>query len=714
MTFAGEFRKWSLMNRTLVVRIALAVVVCTCLYAAGGTLVYALFSGNLPDIDDLETTQPKRVTRVTAADGQHLMDFREENREIIREFDEIPLAMRDALVSVEDRRFFTHWGIDLRRIFGAVISNVRFLDPTKEGASTITQQLARNLYQKVGRQRSNVTFEGVLSTYARKVREQITAVHIERLYTKREILVMYLNTVFFGHDAFGLKSASRLYFDKEIGDLRVEECALLAGLLKAPNKYSPHVSPQRAQDRRNQVLRDMVRASKLSQAQYLQLESQPVMARRGQRADTYGLAPYFVEYLRIRLNEEYGKSLYRDGFAVSTTIDATLQQIAERHYNVRLREVQKQVDAAFEPADSTEAANPPIVQAAFVALDPATGHILAMIGGRDFKENEFNRATQATRQAGSSFKPFVYTAAIDNGRFPVDMLEDNAIVVEEQNGDIWDPENYDRKFKGPMTLRQGFKESRNIIAVKLAREIGPGRVRQYARAMGITTPIPEVYSIGIGVASVHLLEMVAAYAVYPNKGIHVEPVGVSSIADGDGNVIFESTPKRREVLRPSVAVVMTDLMRSVMDEPGGTGFGARTRYGFRVAAAGKTGTTNDYRDAWFIGFTPHLVAGVWVGVDDPVHTLARQAGAGAAMPMWAEFMKEVYAEVPAYRERRRETFEYPEELVTYKPVCEDSHKLATRYCPRQSDEIFLADGIPPASCPLHGVAETPSRRQRRF
>jgi len=702
------------MNRILVMKIALAGIVCTCLYAVGAVLVYAMFSSNLPNIDELETTQPKRVTRVYAADGQHLMDFREENREIIREFDEIPLAMRDALISIEDRRFFTHWGIDLRRIFGAIIRNIRFLDPTKEGASTITQQLARNLYQKVGGQRSNDSLEEVLGSYARKVREQIVAVHVERLYTKREILVMYLNTVFFGHDAWGLKSAARLYFDKEIGDLQVEECAMLAGLLKAPNTYSPHVNPDRALERRNLVLLNMIRAGKLTKAQYQRLKDEPVHARRGQRAETYGLAPYFVEYLRKGLNEEYGGALYRDGFSVQTTIDAQLQQIAERHFNVRLNQVQQKVDAAFEPADSAEAANPPIVQAAFVAMDPTTGHILAMIGGRDFRESEFNRATQALRQAGSSFKPFVYTAAIDNGRFPVDVFDDNAIVVEEQNGDRWDPENYDRKFKGPMTLRQGFKESRNIIAVKLAREIGPGRVRQYARAMGVTSPIPEVYAIGIGVSSVRLLEMVAAYAVFPNKGIHVAPSGISSISDADRNIIFESTPVRREVLRPSVAVVMTDLMRSVMDEAGGTGYGARTRYGFRVAAAGKTGTTNDYRDAWFIGFTPHLVAGVWVGVDDPTHTLARQAGSSAALPMWAGFMKDTYNEVERYRDRRRETFDYPEELVAYQPVCADSHKLATRYCPRQADEIFLADGIPPIGCPLHGVAETPTRRQQRF
>ena len=403
------------------------MLTCTLLYLSGVLAMYGLFSDNLPDIDELETYQPKRVTKMFSADGQHLRDFLEENREMLRSYDEIPSEMKDALVSIEDRRFFTHWGIDLRRIIGAVIKNVTTLDPTREGASTLTQQLARNLYKKVGRYRSSDSFEGVLASYARKLREQITAVHIERLYTKREILTMYLNTVFFGHDAHGLKSAARLYFDKEVEDLALEECALLAGLLKAPNTYSPLKDPQRAQRRRNLVLYNMAEAGKISRSRYRELAEHPVQVRREQKADTYGLAPYFVEHVRQQLYKELGNALYRDGYTVRTTLDSRLQQIAEKHYGTSLAELQRHVDERMAQRDTSAFADSAVVQAAFVALDPQTGHILAMIGGRNFRESEFNRATQARRQAGSSFKPFVYTAALDNGVFTVDVYNDNAI-----------------------------------------------------------------------------------------------------------------------------------------------------------------------------------------------------------------------------------------------------------------------------------------------
>jgi penicillin-binding protein 1A len=699
------------MTLQTVKKIALGASACLFLYAVGGGLVYALFSDELPDIDTLETFQPKRVTRVWSADGQHLLDFKEENRELIRDFDEIPQAMKDALISIEDRRFFSHWGVDLRRIFGAIRENLRRLDPTRQGASTLTQQLARNLYQKVGRQSSSASLELVRSSYARKIREAITAVHIERLYTKREILVMYLNTVFFGHDAFGLRSAARLYFDKEIGDLTIEECALIAGLLKAPNKYSPLVNPNEARTRRNVVLVEMVRAGKLGRAHARRLGAEPVRVHRGQRAETYGLAPYFVEYVRRQLDDRYGKSLYQDGYTVRTTVHSRMQQIAERLFSEQLDAVQVKVDAHVAKLDSTQlpASVSTLVQGAFVAMDPKSGEILVMIGGR--RGDKYNRAYQAKRQAGSSFKPFVYTVALDNGRFPIDVLDDNAITITERDGSVWTPENYDRKFKGRMTLREGFMQSRNIIALKLAKEVTAGRISQYAHAMGLSTRMKEVPSIGIGSSEVILLEMVAAYAVFPNRGILVEPTAVRSVEDADGNIIERSASRRTEVLRPAVAVLMTDMLRSVMDPKGlGTGRGARTRYGFRSPAGGKTGTTNDYIDAWFIGFTPDLVAGVWIGVDDQRVSLANQAGSAAALPLWARFMREVYQTVEPYKNRRAIDFEYPEELVEYRAVCDDSHTLATRYCPNQSQDLFIRGGVIPDTCPLHGSAS--SRRRR--
>ncbi len=699
------------MTLQAVKKIALGASAFLFLYAVGGGLVYALFSDELPDIDTLETFQPKRVTRVWSADGQHLLDFKEENRELIRDFDEIPQAMKDALISIEDRRFFSHWGVDLRRIFGAIRENLRRLDPTRQGASTLTQQLARNLYQKVGRQSSSASLELVRSSYARKIREAITAVHIERLYTKREILVMYLNTVFFGHDAFGLRSAARLYFDKEIGDLTIEECALIAGLLKAPNKYSPLVNPNEARTRRNVVLVEMVRAGKLGRAYARRLGAEPVRVHRGQRAETYGLAPYFVEYVRRQLDDRYGKSLYQDGYTVRTTVHSRMQQIAERLFSEQLDAVQVKVDAHVAKLDSTQlpASVSTLVQGAFVAMDPKSGEILVMIGGR--RGDKYNRAYQAKRQAGSSFKPFVYTVALDNGRFPIDVLDDNAITITERDGSVWTPENYDRKFEGRMTLREGFMQSRNIIALKLAKEVTAGRISQYAHAMGLSTRMKEVPSIGIGSSEVILLEMVAAYAVFPNRGILVEPTAVRSVEDADGNIIERSASRRTEVLRPAVAVLMTDMLRSVMDPKGlGTGRGARTRYGFRSPAGGKTGTTNDYIDAWFIGFTPDLVAGVWIGVDDQRVSLANQAGSAAALPLWARFMREVYQTVEPYKNRRAIDFEYPEELVEYRAVCDDTHTLATRYCPNQSQDLFIRGGVIPDTCPLHGSAS--SRRRR--
>lgn len=697
-----------------ILRYSLAFLVFYALAFAG---IYQLYNDNLPELDELENFQPKQITKVFSADGKHLQDFLEENREILT-YEEIPQAMKNALLSIEDRRFFSHWGIDIHRIFGAILGNVKSLNPTAQGASTLTQQLARNLFEKVGRQSGSSSLEATMASYGRKIREQITAVNIERLYTKREILTMYLNTVFFGYDRYGLKSAARYYFDRDVKDLKVEECAMLAGLLKAPNTYNPRQNPEKAIRRRNQVLQAMAEAGKLPSRSYKALQKQPILTRRGQRAETYGLAPYFIEYVRQILIRQYGSGIYRDGFTVHTTLDSRLQQIAEKHFDKEIGIVQERVDKFLAKQDS--AAGLPAsaqVQAAFVAMDPQTGHILAMIGGRDFSESQFNRSTQALRLPGSSFKPFVYTAAIDNNRFAIDIFDDNAITIREYNGEIWDPENYDKTFLGPLTLRESLKRSRNLIAIKLAQEIGPQRIKGYAQTMGIRTPVQPVTSIAIGTSAVRLLELVSAYAVFPNKGIYVEPAAVDHITDKEGNTIFAQKTIRREVLRPAVAVIMTDLMRSVTDEPGGTGYKIRTRYGFRPTAAGKTGTTNDYADAWFIGFTPHLVAGVWVGMDDPSLSLwKRQSGAVAALPLWVRFMKEVYRKVEPYRSRARETFDYPENLVTKRAVCEDSHKLATKYCPHRDDDLFINEGAQPSFCPLHGGDKkgAPGSRLQRF
>lgn len=672
------------------------------LYAIVGVGGYLILNDNLPDIDAW-SFRPKRVTNVYSADGRHLQDFLEENREMVT-YEEIPASMLAALLAAEDRRFFSHWGIDIYRIPGSLLANLKDRTFVGQGASTLTQQLARNSFSEVGKQRSSASFADVAATYARKIREQITAVLIERLYTKPEIMTMYLNTVYFGHGAYGIKSAARLYFDCEVDQLALEESALLVGLLPRPNSYTPLRHPESALRQRNLVLYSMADNGAITSTERDSLRSEPIATRRGSHEETYGIAPYFVEYVRQQMQREFGMATYREGFVVHTTLDSRLQQIAEKHFDTEISKVQEKVDKYLKAVGAAQSVrDSALVQAAFVAMDPATGHILAMIGGRDFSHSKFNRATQAKRQPGSAFKPFVYTAAIDNNRFAVDVLDDNAFTLwDHRREKFWDPENYDKKFMGPMTLREGLKKSRNLIAIKLADEIGPALIRSYARNMGISTPIQAIPSIGVGTSEVLLLDLVAAYAVFPNKGIYVEPMAISRLERKDGDVFFtRENGRKQEVLRPAAAVIITDMLRSVVEE--GTGRGARTKYGFRSQAAGKTGTTNDYTDAWFIGFTPHLVVGVWVGLDDPSLRLwPRQTGSAAALPLWAKFMKEVYATVEPYRSLRNRGFEYPENLVVRRAVCNNSNKIATRFCPNQRKEIFIAGEVLPSTCPLHG------------
>lgn len=692
------------LRRPVLKRLLLYAACFFALYAVVGVSAYLIFNDNLPDIDAW-SFRPKRVTNVYSADGRLLQDFLEENREIVT-YEEVPASMWAALLATEDRRFFSHWGIDLYRIPGSLLANLKDRRLVGQGASTLTQQLARNIFAEVGTQRSSASFADVVATYARKIREQITAVLIERLYTKPEIMTMYLNTVYFGHGAYGVKAAARLYFDSEVDQLALQENALLVGLLQRPNAYSPLRHPDRARKRRNVVLYSMAANGAITAAERDSLCDEPIAARKRRREETYGLAPYFVEYVRQQMQREFGMAIYREGFVVHTTLDSRLQQIAEKHFAVEISKVQKKVDQHLAAVGATPGMrDSAVVQAAFVAMDPATGHILAMIGGRDFGRSKFNRATQAKRQPGSAFKPFVYTAAIDNNRFAVDVLDDNAFTLwDHKREQFWDPENYDKKFKGPMTLRDGLKQSRNLISIKLADELGPPLIRSYARNMGISTPIQAIPSIGVGTSEVQLLDLVAAYAVFPNKGIYVAPMAISRLERKDGNVFFaRESGHKQEVLRPAVAVVVADMLRSVVDEVGGTGRRIRTSYNFRPQAAGKTGTTNDYTDAWFIGFTPHLVAGVWVGMDDPgLRLWPKQAGSSAALPLWAAFMKEVYETVESYRGLSSRGFEYPEDLVVHRAVCNDTHKIATRFCPEQREEIFIAGEVLPSTCPLHG------------
>lgn len=667
------------------------------------------FKDSLPSFDELEDVDPARTTNIYSADGKILKKFWVQRRDPIT-YDQIPTAAIDGLISTEDQHFWRHWGVSIPDIFRVVVRNVWVEGSLKgHGASTITQQLARNIFLTQDQ------------TWSRKVAEQLTAVLLERTYTKREIIEKYFNRMLFGRGAHGLEAAAQRFFGKKAIEMSIDECALLVGLLKGPYYYSPVNHPQRAKDRRNIVLRQMYRAGRISREEYRSARLRPIVLTP--LAEATGDAPYFTEHVRQYIESTYGvKHLYKDGVSVHTTLDSRVQRIAEEVLEKQLEEVQRMVDerrrrnppdstfwAGVETAADTLAAT--IVQGALVAIDPHTGHILAMVGGRDFTESKFNRAIQALRQPGSSFKPFVYTAAIDKGLRPTLRIPDTAVSIPMADGTPWRPENYDRKFLGWMTMRQGLYMSRNVVTTQVLQKIGPRTAVAYAKKMGIKTRLRPYLSLAMGTSEVTLMDMVAAYGTFPNKGIHVEPIAITKIIDKDGEVLEDRVQGKESVaLSAETAAVAVNMLQSVMDEPKGTGYhGARRVHRFRRPAAGKTGTTQNFADTWFLGFTPQIVAGVWVGFDAKVSLGDRMSGAVVAVPVWARFMKRVHEalDLPV------EEFEIPPSVPQLE-VCDQTYEIATIYCPNPFVEVFLPGTEPKQTCPKHAsqnATQEPTRRR---
>ncbi len=682
--------------------------ICVLVYASVAGGVVLRFKDELPSFAQLEEVEPARTTSIISADGAVLKRFWVENRVPIA-YNQIPEAAIWALTATEDQLFWRHWGVSLPDIFRAVLRNVTQEGRLKgHGASTITQQLARNLFldQK--------------QTWTRKVKEQLTAVLLERTYTKREIIEIYFNKVLFGNGAYGIQSAAERFFGKDAQELTSDECALLVGLLRGPYFYSPINHPRRARDRRDVVLRLMRNTGRITQAQYISATRRPIILKETVDEEI-GEAPYFTEYIRRYLEKKYGWNLlYKDGASVYSTVDSRIQAIAEETLLNHLDTVQKRVEAKRRrsPPDSTfwagirtreDSLKATVVQGALVALDTRTGHILAMVGGRDFTETKFNRAVQALRQPGSAFKPIIYASAIAQKIPPTRRYPDTAVTVEMYDGSLWRPQNYDRKFLGWMTMRDGLAMSRNVVTTKILEEIGPRTAVNQAKRMGISSRIRAVKSLGMGTSEVKLIDLVAAYGTFPNGGIRVEPVAIVKITDKDGSLMESRVQgQEHEALSAEAAAVATSMLQSVMDMRKqtpkgiwrGTGSGARSIYGFRRPAAGKTGTTQNFADTWFVGFTPQIVAGVWVGFDDYRASLgSRMSGAAVALPVWAKFMKKAH-----------ETLELPEEKFELPPgvarmeVCGDTFEVASMYCPSRLEEVFVPGAEPTSPCPDHTAA----------
>ncbi len=649
---------------------------------AAGSLRW--LSSQLPPLSRLQRIEPSIKTLFLTAEGDTLAEFYEENR-ILVPLKEISPSMVDALLAIEDRSFYDHWGLNLRAIFRAMVRNVE-AGRVVQGGSTITQQLSRELF---------LTKE---QTFIRKALEALVTLEVEKAYTKDEILEMYLNQIYFGNRSYGIEAAAQTFFGKASADLEVAECALLAGLPKSPRDYSPINYPESAIRRRNIVLQAMVETGTLEQQEADSLAA--LELGLGERQKRAFQAPYFVEYVRQLLQELFPEDEFRRrGLHVTTTLDLHVQRAAEVAMESHLQDLEKNwffgenTRAKYLELEKKPEV-PGYLQAAVVALEPETGAVLALVGGREYWESNYNRAVQAPRQPGSAFKPFVFTTAIAGGFRPSDTILDSPVVLPQPDGSEWRPQNYYRKYHGLVSLREVLAKSINLPSIKLTLTVGPEKVVEMARKFGISSPLRAVPSLALGSSEVNLLELTTAYSVFRNQGILVEPNPIIRIEDRNGRVLFEPERKAEEVIPASLAYVMTDMLEEVVNA--GTATRRVRGKGWLGTAAGKTGTTDDYTDAWFLGFTPEIVVGVWVGFDERKSIGPGMAGSRAALPIWYGTMKSLSDST------NTEPFYLPPRGVTRRRICKPTGFLASAYCPSTREEVFLEGTAPQTQCHEHG------------
>lgn len=656
---------------------------------------------DLPSIERVYNIKPRLSTRLFDRYDQPFYDFYTERR-ILTPFDKISPYMIKALLASEDRDFYHHWGVEWTAIVrGVVLRPLTGRRP--QGGSTITQQLARLLFLTQER------------TIARKVKEWMTAVRLERRYAKDEILEMYLNQVYYGGGAYGIEAAARVYFGKDASNLDWGESATLVGLLPAPSRFSPLRDMEKATDRRNMVINSLLAVGDIDQGTHDSLVQLPItLVTDGGMRKT---GDYFAEEIRRYLEAHYGdQDFYSEGWSVFTTIDTAMQHEAEEVVRKRLDSLRGAVEARHRPNDPRftivvyDSVSGKMIrvhkklQSALVAINNKDGGVLAMVGGYDFAESQFNRATQALRQPGSAFKPFVLTAAVQAGFKPTDTIYDTPFTIYIPGSGEWSPENFDREYKGPITIRQGYQESRNIVAIKLLQKVGPVNAVHYAKKMGLTTPLRAVPSIAIGTSEVTVLDITSAYSTFPGGGIHTQPILIRKITDRFGKVIEQRrAPERTDVIPSQAAYVVLHVLKSVIDR--GTGASAR-RMGFTRPAAGKTGTSNEYMDNWFVGFTPQITCGVWVGYDlkTPIGGDRTGTGAATSLPIWTAFMKFATRDLPPI------DFPVPEGIC-FDRACDRSGFRATEFCPKTHQEVFTNPSDTLKVCPFHRSARDAQREE---
>jgi penicillin-binding protein 1A len=600
--------------RSFLNRKTFAVIIVLLGGISAGVLAGAFFAltHDLPQIRKLETFRPHAVTRVYSADKELLAELFLEKRDPVP-LKSIPHYLTAALIATEDRKFYHHSGVDIKGIARAIIKDIR-AGGFVEGASTITQQLAKTLFLTPRK------------TIVRKIKEAILAFQLERRYTKDEILELYLNQVYFGSGAYGVQSAAKFFFGKPVQDLNLTECALIAGMPKSPSRYSPLVNKALARKRRNIVLEQMLTLENITTEEYDQAVNSEIKLDDGSKS--LNRAPYFVEYLQKNLERLLGAAqLYKGGLSIYTTLDLDLQETAQSAVDEGLLTLQaRMIKNNIQPAAP---------QAALLCLDIKSGGILAMVGGRNFYESPFNRATAARRQPESAFKPLVYAYAIEQGFAQNAMILDAPVVFRgvDRNTD-YHPQNFSKKYLGEITLRKALAISQNIPAVRLIEKLGPQSVASFAHRLGIKSKLGPNLSLALGSSEVSLLNLTAAYAVFPRGGEWIEPFGIMEVTDRRGRIIWSTRPQKKLVMSREGAAIITNMLEGVVLE--GTGRRAKT---IQIPLAGKTGTTDNYKDALFVGFSPAVATGVWVGRDAGGTLGDKETGAKAALPIWIKLMQ---------------------------------------------------------------------------
>lgn len=609
----------------------------------------------------LPNPQIGTASKIYDSQGKVITTLYRENR-IQIPISQIPEITQNAFIAVEDARFYHHIGIDPVRIIAAAWNDLK-AGKLVEGGSTITQQTVKTLY--LSRKK----------TFGRKLTEALLAIQLERKYTKKQILEMYLNQIYFGQGAYGIETAAETYFDKPASKLDLAESALLAGLPKAPNTYNPFQNWEGAKQRQHIVLNRMVDTGFISRQEADQAGKEKLILKSG--GPKTGNAPYFVNEIVKYITENYddgAKLLFSEGISVYTTLDLDMQKAAEEAFSAGLAGRSKSIDGAL------------------IAIDPADGYVKAMVGGRDFSSSKFNRAVQAHRQPGSAFKPFLYAAAMDKGYTEGSTLTCEAVEFPQGNGTVYRPTDYGTipYHNRPFTLREALATSDNIVAVKLANEIGPSAIVDYAHRMGVKSKLRPYLSLALGTSEVTPLELTSAYGTLAAQGMTTKPMMVVKIVDKNGNILEQNQPVKQRAISETTAYLVTDMLTAVL-QPGGT---AGSVAGIvNRPAAGKTGTTQDYHDAWFIGYTPNLAAGVYIGYDNPNKSVGATGGTIAA-PIWAKFVAQ------ALKGSAPVDFSEPPGIVKVQ-ICADSGLLATPYSTRTLPASFLQGTEPTQYCNLH-------------